>query len=334
MKFECKTIKDFFDVIPGTGVSELEYEKGKVPYISESAKDNGVRFYINPKQIFKNLNIQKKCLSMSSKTGACFYHPYTCVIGQQTHALKLISENKYKNLDLVYLYFATLIEKQTKKKASFGYQLSSTKLPYVKILVPMEAGRLCTEYICSFMSKAYADFKKLDINNSPISTANIGTNWELKALGELFTEEELHSAVCIDENKISKKLRNGDIPYVTRTAQNNGIKTFYKESEELTINHGNCLCIGLDTQTCFYQPRDFYCGQNILVIEKNGMDKYAWIFMAAIIQNAISKYSWGSTGATLGRLRRTKLMVPIKNSKLDCEYMEKYIKSSPFSINL
>ena len=42
----------------------------------------------------------------------------------------------------------------------------------------------------------------------------------------------------------------------------------------------------------------------------------------------MEKFNWGGNGATLGRLSKTKIMLPVNEKKEpDFEYMEQYIKN-------
>ena len=90
---------------------------------------------------------------------------------------------------------------------------------------------------------------------------------------------------------------------------------------------GNCITIGLDTQTINYQPYSFATGQNIIIIRKEGLNKYIYLFLATVIGNSISKFSWGSNGATLTRLGRLTIMLPEKNGTPNWDFMENYIKT-------
>ena len=135
----------------------------------------------------------------------------------------------------------------------------------------------------------------------------------------------------LDKNKIIDG-RNKVYNYVTRTDINNGIHSkIAKQTVEL--NDGNCLTIGLDTQTVFYQEESFYTGQNVHILRIKNANKYVYLFIATILKKKIKEmYSWGGNGATLGRLKQQELLLPIKpNGNLDLEYMEQYIKSLPYS---
>lgn len=324
-------ISELFDIIPGKGVTNQEYVKGTVPYISESATINGIRFFINTTQILKNLTIVNKSLSISSKTGKVFYHKNNVAIGQQTHALKL--KSKYPQTENVYLYLAAVIERQTLIKASFGYQLSEERLPFVKILIPSENKKPKWDEMAKTIETIKLSYKKIEFDSSSmIDNVEENVNWKPFELSVIFKDTELYSCVSTDENKIAKNaFINGTIPYVTRTSNNNAIKTFLNGNINIYKEPGNCITIGLDTQTINYQPYEFSTGQNIIIIRKKGLNKYVYLFLATIIGNAMSKFSWGSNGATLTRLGRLKIMLPERDGSPDWKYMEDYIKNMRFS---
>lgn len=57
-------------------------------------------------------------------------------------------------------------------------------------------------------------------------------------------------------------------------------------------------------------------------------NKYNALFIVSVLRFAIKKlYSWGGNGATLGRLKNTKIMLPVKNNKPDFKYMQEYMES-------
>jgi hypothetical protein len=133
----------------------------------------------------------------------------------------------------------------------------------------------------------------------------------------------------IDKNKLVLKINDGKIPYITRTELNNGINLFIhkKQQPKYQMNMGNVLTIGLDTQTVFYQPHKFFTGQNIQILNQNQLNKYNSLFIIPLIKIQMKKFNWGGNGATLGRLAKTKLILPIDiDNKPDWAFMEEYIK--------
>lgn len=132
----------------------------------------------------------------------------------------------------------------------------------------------------------------------------------------------------IDKNKLVIT-ELGKIPYITRTELNNGINQFVENNQKVNykIDEGNVITIGLDTQTVFYQAHRFFTGQNIQVLKHNQLNKINSLFIIPLLKIQMEKFNWGGNGATLGRLSRTKIMIPSTNNKPDYKYMEDYTKS-------
>jgi hypothetical protein len=130
----------------------------------------------------------------------------------------------------------------------------------------------------------------------------------------------------IDRNKLIKKA--GNTPYLTRTVRNNGLDSFICEQEDKYQKDGpNVITIGLDTQTVFYQSTEFYTGQNIQILKNKFLTKKIAYFLIPLIKRQMKKFNWGGNGATLTRLRRSKILLPI-NEKGEPAYkfMEAYMR--------
>ncbi len=116
-------------------------------------------------------------------------------------------------------------------------------------------------------------------------------------------------------------------PYITRTGNNNGIQ-FFIPKQNKPLNPGNTISLGLDTQTVFYQPFDYYTGQNIQVLSNVNLDKYSAVFLIPLIKKQLENLNWGGNGATLGRLAVKQIMLPINdNGEIHWEYMRTHMKS-------
>lgn len=125
-------------------------------------------------------------------------------------------------------------------------------------------------------------------------------------------------------------------PFVTRSQNNNGIAHYVpRQSKELNSN--NVITIGLDTQTVFYQQHPFYTGQNIQIFDLVNfkLNKYIALFIIPLIEKQLKHLNWGGNGATLGRLSKKKILLPINSgSKPDYDFMEDYIKERYFNLKL
>lgn len=131
----------------------------------------------------------------------------------------------------------------------------------------------------------------------------------------------------IDKNKLNAV--SGNVPYITRSDINNGINMFVsdKQAKKYKKDEGNVITIGLDTQTVFYQKNAFYTGQNIQILCSDYLNYWVAMFVIPLLQIQMKKFSWGSTGATLGRLKRTKIMLPVDSDGIpDWRFMENFIR--------
>lgn len=131
----------------------------------------------------------------------------------------------------------------------------------------------------------------------------------------------------IDKNKLN--IEAGLIPYITRSDLQNGINLFVTDNQiaSYSKNKGNVITIGLDTQTVFYQNNDFFTGQNIQILENSNINKPIAMFIIPLLKIQMRKFNWGGNGATLSRLKRTKILLPLDNlGNPNWQFMEDYIK--------
>lgn len=117
------------------------------------------------------------------------------------------------------------------------------------------------------------------------------------------------------------------VPYITRSDANNGIVRFVSDSNyEFGSDEAGCITVGLDTQTAFYQPHKFVTGQNIQVITGEKLDENTAPFLVTTLKEQMkAKFNWGGNGATLGRMKRLEVMLPVDDrGEPDYAYMTLY----------
>lgn len=119
------------------------------------------------------------------------------------------------------------------------------------------------------------------------------------------------------------------VPYITRSDANNGLARFVSaKNYEFGSDDGGCITVGLDTQTAFYQPHKFVTGQNVQVITGENISEDVAQFLVPILRlQMTAKFNWGGNGATLGRMKRLSVMLPVTDSgEPDYEYMAEYAR--------
>ena len=120
----------FLEIQRGKRLKKGDHKKGKMPYVSSSAMNNGVDNYIGNKE--KN-RIFSNCLSIanSGSVGSCFYQPFKFVASD--HVTKL--ENK--ELSKYTLLFISTIATRLGEKYSFNREINDTRIKREKILLPV-----------------------------------------------------------------------------------------------------------------------------------------------------------------------------------------------------
>ena len=127
------------------------------------------------------------------------------------------------------------------------------------------------------------------------------------------------------------------VPYVTRSELNNGLARFVSaKNYELGSDDGGCITVGLDTQTAFYQPYKFVTGQNIQIVTGPNMNKFIALYLSQILRMQMrAKFNWGGNGATLGRMKRLLVVLPVNESGLpDYDYIEQFTRHKIHSLLL
>lgn len=119
------------------------------------------------------------------------------------------------------------------------------------------------------------------------------------------------------------------VPYITRSDANNGLARFVSaKNYDFGSDEGGCITVGLDTQTAFYQPHKFVTGQNVQIITGKNLNEDIALFLVPILRlQMTAKFNWGGNGATLGRMKRLSVMLPVIDSgDPDYEYMGQYVR--------
>jgi len=123
----------------------------------------------------------------------------------------------------------------------------------------------------------------------------------------------------------------GEYPYVTTQATNNGVAGFYDYFTE----NGNVLTIDSAVLGyCSYQSKNFSASDHVeKLIPKFKMNKYIALFLTTIINQEQFKYNYGRKAAQM-RLEKISIKLPAKNNNPDWVFMERYIKSLPYSSSI
>ncbi|MFH1048130.1 MAG: N-6 DNA methylase [Patescibacteria group bacterium] len=140
---------------------------------------------------------------------------------------------------------------------------------------------------------------------------------------------EIHKIFNVIGSKTTPKKKleeigQGEYPYVTTRAKNNGIDSYYN----FYTDKGNVLTI--DSATigyCSYQKKDFTASDHVeKLIPKFKMTDNIAIFLQTLLNKEQFRYSYGRK-FNQTRIENTKILMPFKNNEPDWKFMDQYIKN-------
>lgn len=149
--------------------------------------------------------------------------------------------------------------------------------------------------------------------------------WGEFRLGDLFEVCSSNRIFHANTIEIYDKQVNNSYPYVVRSTLNNGVRGFILQ-DTCYLNPSNTLSFAQDTFSVFYQKQPYFTGNKVKILKPlfNKISSKIMIFITTYLQKKLEKYSWG-IGSTIGMIENESIKLPIKNNKLDFDFMEKFI---------
>lgn len=149
-----------------------------------------------------------------------------------------------------------------------------------------------------------------------------GHEWKEFNFTDVFTD--------IQRGKRLKKADhiNGNIPYVSSTAQNNGIDGFIGNAAGVRIFE-DCIALANSGSvgTATYHSYKFVASDHVTKLKRLGLDKYAYLFMIPIINRLTEKYSFNRE-INDERIKREKMMLPITpKGEVDYTFMSNFMRN-------
>lgn len=285
---------------------------GETPFVGGSRFNNSIVDYANLQPSFPGGWITL-IYNGDGGTGHAKYQPAPFSASDDVTVLEPVSPHA---TEPALLLIASMLTQQCVPKFSFGYKLTLHRLGRQKIMIPVITDGNGTSAI------DWRGMTGLGEELLACATARAGlvrrtlssdddTLPDLTFMPILITDvfdSMQASAAWYDKSRLSL---TGEprYPFVSRTRSSNGVDEFCgrqaKDSEP-----GNAVTIALDTQVVAYQPVAFYTSQNIQVLRHERLDENTGMVLVSLIIEQMAKFGWGGNGATLGRLRKTRIMAP------------------------
>ena len=312
-------IQDLFEVKYGSNLELNKQTKlssndpNAVPYVSRTAKNNGITAYIQPTDAKLN-PAHTLSVACGGSVLSTFYQAVPYYSGRDLYYLK----PKIKLSVREMLYYKMCIE-ANKFKFNYGRQANRT-LPTLEIPAPEEipAWVETIELPQQYTGKAKSDEK---VELPPVS------EWKQFKYTDLFEMTRGQGGKASDA-----KQNPGKNPYIGASAENNGV-TFWTSLEPTEVEGAITVSNNGSVGSAFYQDKPFLASSDVSVLrlKERTLTKQIGLFIITIIEQEKAKYNYGRKWG-LSRMKESFISLPVTpEGQPDYDLMERYINSLPYS---
>ena len=315
-------INDVAEILSGRDIYESERYAGNTPYISSTAKNNGIGHFVAN----NNKTLEGGCLSVNrnGSVGYSFYHPYQGLFSNDCRKLRPFIKSKY-----VGIFLSNQITNQ-REKYNYGYKMGTARLKRQKIMLPVnDSGepdwQFMEQYTKSLMNRKTAEYleycrKKLASLEFKAIEPPEDKEWHEFFLKDIF-ETVQRGKRLTKANQI-----DGKIPYVSSTALNNGVDNFIGNESGVRI-FSDCLTIANSGSvgSSFHHPYEFIASDHVTHLKNSTFSSFVYLFIATQTNRLSGKYNFNRE-INDKRISRDKIMLPVNDEgEPDYKYMEQYM---------
>ena len=116
--------------------------------------------------------------------------------------------------------------------------------------------------------------------------------------------------------------------YVSATALNNGVDGFVGNTSGIR-SFSDCLTVANSGSvgSAFFHQYEFVASDHVTQLKREGLDKYAYLFMIPLINRLAEKYSFNRE-INDERIKREKILLPVTESgEIDFAFMSSFMKN-------
>jgi len=319
---------EIFDIEKGFYNNKPEQdEKEKIPFVSASEYNNGITDYVNKSDTKIFLKNAITVVNDGNSMAKAFYQERDFTCSHSVNILRIKKEFKKDITENIAMFLNTVIYRE-RDRFSYGRKWRIERMIKTPIKLPVKNGQPDWQLMENYIKKIKSNFK--DFSPLPLikQKMDIGhVKWKNFNLSDLFQIKGTKTTSLLELKEYGK----GEYPYVTTQATNNGIEGFYNYyTEDGKVITFDSAVIGY----CAYQPLPFSASDHVeKLILKFKINKYIALFLVTVLNQEQYRYNYGRKCCQT-RMRKIKIKLPAKNNKPDFDFMEKYIKSLPYSSSL
>lgn len=322
-------IGDFFDVFRGKRiVKDVDFLREKndeyfYPVVTAATTNNSIDGYYNKS------NCPGNSIVCGGEAGGFFstYQEEDCWVMDRSRIFKP-KDNIDGIINKYIAFFLVTIFKKEMFKYSYGRSANPSHIINTIIKLPSSGDSPDWEFMEDYIKEIWNGTYSTSVREND-EEINVNV-WREFRFGDLF--EEIYKAKAYVKGELNISNTYIGIPFVSRTDNNNGCDCFLDGTkEDFSYEKGNAMIIGDTTSTCYYQEEDFVCGDHIVVLRAKWMNKYTALFIKTLIEKERYKYNYGRS-FKMDLIKNTIIKLPVdEEGNPDWRFMEKYIKSLPFS---
>lgn len=321
-------VGDFFKAERGKVKSLQIQGEGKTPVIAAGGYNQGIAGKYDVEAECKN-QITISC--NGAGCGSVFYHPYPFNINGDAIVL---TELKPMN-DAVKQFISCILNGVLTRKYSYEEKCSADKAMNEIIMLPVDDNNnpdwdYMERYIKNIEMTVNESLLKLQSVITPPHKKKINVSgWKKYQIKDLFD-------VSRPAVRSQSSYSDGSMPFVASGNYNNGVIRHCIPKDEKDFDLGNCITISPLDGSAFYQKEDFLgrggAGSAILILRNDNLTKYSGLYIASIIRNALSKYSYSDQLSSKAIITEQIILPTVDGCNPDWTYMENYIRAIEKSV--
>ena len=312
-----KKLSEIFDYWYGVNLElcNCEIVKNGIPFVSRTSQNNGVAARVARIENITPNPAHSLSIAGGGSVLSCFYQDEEYYSGRDLFVLKP-KVPMDKKMMLLYSY----VIQANKYKYNYGRQANKT---FKDIILPEP------EELKSLIAV------KFDINHrfknnslSSVEPSLFDREWKLFGFDKIFVIKKGSRLTKAD-------MVDGNIPYIGAIESNNGVSSYIDNREHL--HKGNVITVSYNGSigNAFYQEKEFWATDDVNVLyPKYKFNRYIAMFLLVIIEKEKYRYNYGRKWDKQS-MENSRMRLPVNAmGKPDWQFMEDYIKSLPYSVNI
>lgn len=290
-------------------------EVGTVPFVGRSNDNNGLQGFYDAPNV-----TQGKCITLGMVgTFRAFWQENDFAASQNILTLRAPWLNRH-----TALFICNIIETAIKGRYSYGNSIKAGTFGDTILNLPVDDnGQPDYDFMEQYIVEREPDYSW--------ATGCIESDAEISLSDKDWAEFKVKDIfpVVSRGKRLTKANRvPGNTPLITAGFLNYGVGEYISNPSQ--TRYEKAITIDM-FGNAFYRGTEFCCDDNIIVLQNPSINEWAKMFITPIIDMRKNQYSYGNQ-YRLGDLETHIISLPITaEGKPDYDFMERYMKSLPFS---